>query len=131
MTISEVILELAHESSVAQFTFHTYVIIYTHLNGIHFGFWPSNNVGDNRLGVYFEEGAVGNSTWCFVNSLQINLFAIFLNVIPVCIKIMGITSYFHVDFCNNHGIVTSTPLCVSSSIPCSSLMNYFKPGQNL
>ncbi len=125
LTISDVILELFHESSVAQFTFHTYVIIYAHFNGLHFGSWPSDNVGDNFCGVYFEEGAVGYSTWCFVNNLQKFFFAIFLNVIPVCIKIMGITSYFHFDFCNSRGIVTLTPLCVSSSTPCSSLMYGF------
>ncbi len=50
------------------------------------------------FGVSFEEGAVGNSKCCFLDSLQINSTAIFLRVIPVHIKIMGITSYFHVDF---------------------------------
>ncbi len=99
LTISEVIFELFHESSVAQFTFHTYVIIHTHLNGLHFG--------DTFFGVYFEEGAVGNYKWYLVNSLQIHLSPIFLNVIPVSIKIMGITFCFHVDFCNNREFATS------------------------
>ncbi len=96
MTISDVVL--SHEASLAQFTFHTYVLIFAYLNGLQFTFWQADNAGDNFVGVNFGEGAVGNFKWCFVNSLQINLPAIFLSVIPVPIKVMGITTYFHVDF---------------------------------
>ncbi len=80
LTTSDVVLELLHESSIEQFT-------KAYLNGLRFGFWPSDNGGENIFPVTFEEGAVGNSKWCFVNGLQIRIPAIFLSVIFIPIKI--------------------------------------------
>ncbi len=53
LTISDVVLSLSHEASLAQFTFHTYVLIFAYLNGLQFAFWQADNAGGNFFTVNF------------------------------------------------------------------------------
>ncbi len=68
VALQKFVLELFHETSLTQFTFQTYVIIYAD----YMGFSLVSGILITLVlffGVHFEEGAVGNSKCCFVNSL--------------------------------------------------------------